>query len=124
MDANVRGPWYMAKAVGTYWMETGIRGKVLMMSPARGRHGAVSRYTDHCTSKGEICADPDAADRVGRNPSVFPNAVTHVSPLTGRRAMPPEKATRFAVGPVALDGRGAEFLAIFTILILRSTTIS
>jgi NAD(P)-dependent dehydrogenase (short-subunit alcohol dehydrogenase family) len=52
MDANVRGIWFMAKAVGTYWIEKKIRGKVLTMSSVRGRHGNVSGYTGYCTSKG------------------------------------------------------------------------
>jgi NAD(P)-dependent dehydrogenase (short-subunit alcohol dehydrogenase family) len=28
MDANVRGIWFMAKAVGTYWIEKKVKGKV------------------------------------------------------------------------------------------------
>ena len=52
MDANVRGIWFMAKAVGTYWIENKVRGKVLTMSSVRGRHGNVSGYTGYCTSKG------------------------------------------------------------------------
>jgi NAD(P)-dependent dehydrogenase (short-subunit alcohol dehydrogenase family) len=52
MDANVRGPWFMAKAVGTYWIENKVRGKVLLMSSVRGRHGNYSGYTGYCTSKG------------------------------------------------------------------------
>jgi NAD(P)-dependent dehydrogenase (short-subunit alcohol dehydrogenase family) len=52
MDANVRGIWFMAKAVGTYWIEKKIKGKVLTMSSVRGRHGNVSGYTGYCTSKG------------------------------------------------------------------------
>ena len=52
MDANVRGPWFMAKAVGTYWIENKMRGKVLLMSSVRGRHGNISGYTGYCTSKG------------------------------------------------------------------------
>jgi NAD(P)-dependent dehydrogenase (short-subunit alcohol dehydrogenase family) len=52
MDANVRGIWFMAKAVGTYWIEKKVRGKVLTMSSVRGRHGNVSGYTGYCTSKG------------------------------------------------------------------------
>jgi NAD(P)-dependent dehydrogenase (short-subunit alcohol dehydrogenase family) len=35
MDANVRGIWFMAKAVGTYWIEKKIKGKVLTMSSVR-----------------------------------------------------------------------------------------
>jgi NAD(P)-dependent dehydrogenase (short-subunit alcohol dehydrogenase family) len=60
MDANVRGPWLMAKAVGTYWINNGIRGKVLLMSSVRGRHGNYSGYTGYCTSKGAV----DALTRV------------------------------------------------------------
>jgi NAD(P)-dependent dehydrogenase (short-subunit alcohol dehydrogenase family) len=52
MDANVRGIWFMAKAVGTYWIENKVRGKVLLMSSVRGRHGNYSGYTGYCTSKG------------------------------------------------------------------------
>jgi NAD(P)-dependent dehydrogenase (short-subunit alcohol dehydrogenase family) len=52
MDANVRGIWFMAKAVGAYWIEKKVKGKVLAMSSVRGRHGNVSGYTGYCTSKG------------------------------------------------------------------------
>jgi NAD(P)-dependent dehydrogenase (short-subunit alcohol dehydrogenase family) len=52
MDANVRGAWFMAKAVGSYWIENEIKGKMLMMSSVRGRHGNISGYTAYCTSKG------------------------------------------------------------------------
>lgn len=52
MDANVRGAWFMAKAVGSYWIENEIKGKMLLMSSVRGRHGNVSGYTAYCASKG------------------------------------------------------------------------
>ncbi len=52
MDANVRGAWFMAKAVGKYWIENERRGKMLMMSSVRGRHGNFSGYTAYCASKG------------------------------------------------------------------------
>ena len=52
MDANVRGPWFMAKAMGSYWIENKVRGKMLLMSSVRGRHGNYSGYTGYCTSKG------------------------------------------------------------------------
>src|ERR1700726_595451 len=48
MDANVRGIWFMAKAVGAHWIEKQVRGKVLLMSSVRGRHGNVSGYTGYC----------------------------------------------------------------------------
>jgi NAD(P)-dependent dehydrogenase (short-subunit alcohol dehydrogenase family) len=60
MDANVRGPWFMAKAVGTYFIANKVRGKVLLMSSVRGRHGNYSGYTGYCTSKGAT----DALTRV------------------------------------------------------------
>jgi NAD(P)-dependent dehydrogenase (short-subunit alcohol dehydrogenase family) len=60
MDANVRGAWLMAKAVGTYWIANKIKGKVLLMSSVRGRHGNISGYTAYCTSKGAT----DALTRV------------------------------------------------------------
>ena len=60
MDANVRGPWFMAKAVGTFWIENEVKGKMLMMSSVRGRHGNISGYTGYCTSKGAT----DALTRV------------------------------------------------------------
>ncbi len=60
MDANVRGNWLMAKAVGSWWIENEVRGKMLMMSSVRGRHGNYSGYTGYCTSKGAT----DALTRV------------------------------------------------------------
>jgi NAD(P)-dependent dehydrogenase (short-subunit alcohol dehydrogenase family) len=52
MDANVRGAWLMAKAFGTRAIDQHQRGKVLLMSSVRGRHGNYSGYTSYCTSKG------------------------------------------------------------------------
>jgi NAD(P)-dependent dehydrogenase (short-subunit alcohol dehydrogenase family) len=52
MDANVRGAWFMAKAVGTYWIANKIAGKVLLVSSIRGRFGNTSGYTAYCSSKG------------------------------------------------------------------------
>jgi NAD(P)-dependent dehydrogenase (short-subunit alcohol dehydrogenase family) len=60
MDANVRGEWLMAKAVGTYWIKESIKGKALLLSSTRGRHGNFSGYTAYCTSKGAT----DALTRV------------------------------------------------------------
>ncbi|RME69225.1 MAG: SDR family oxidoreductase [Alphaproteobacteria bacterium] len=54
MDANVRGPWFMAKAAGTYWIENNIRGKTLFVSSVRGRFGNISGYSGYCTSKGAV----------------------------------------------------------------------
>jgi NAD(P)-dependent dehydrogenase (short-subunit alcohol dehydrogenase family) len=52
MDANVRAPWFMAKAVGGWWIGNAVKGKMLLMSSVRGRHGNVSGYTGYCASKG------------------------------------------------------------------------
>ena len=60
MDANVRGPWLMAKAVGSWFIDNGVAGKVLFMSSVRGRHGNYSGYSAYCTSKGAT----DALTRV------------------------------------------------------------
>ena len=60
MDANVRGAWFMAKAVGAHWIKEKTKGKVLLVSSVRGRHGNVSGYTAYCTSKGAT----DALTRV------------------------------------------------------------
>lgn len=60
MDANVRGIWLMAKAVGTHWIDNKVRGKMLVMSSVRGRHGNYSGYTGYCASKGAT----DALTRV------------------------------------------------------------
>src|SRR5580704_11315078 len=50
MDANVRGIWFMTKAVGTHWIKEKVRGKTLLMSSVRGRHGNYSGYTGSCPS--------------------------------------------------------------------------
>lgn len=51
MDANVRAPWFLCKAAGSYWIANKRPGKVLMMSSVRGRHGNYSGYGGYCTSK-------------------------------------------------------------------------
>jgi NAD(P)-dependent dehydrogenase (short-subunit alcohol dehydrogenase family) len=60
MDANVRGPWVLAKAFGSRLIAEERRGKMLMVSSVRGRFGNVSGYTGYCTSKGAV----DALTRV------------------------------------------------------------
>ncbi|MBI4922230.1 MAG: SDR family oxidoreductase [Devosia nanyangense] len=60
MDANVRGALLMAKAVGTYWIKEAIKGKAVLISSTRGRHGNFSGYTAYCASKGAT----DALTRV------------------------------------------------------------
>lgn len=60
LDANVRGPWLMAKAFGTYLIGQGRKGKVLFVSSVRGRHGNAAGYSAYCPSKGAT----DALTRV------------------------------------------------------------
>jgi NAD(P)-dependent dehydrogenase (short-subunit alcohol dehydrogenase family) len=52
MDANVRGEWLMARAFGPRLIEREQRGKVLMVSSTKGRHGSPAGYTAYSTSKG------------------------------------------------------------------------
>jgi NAD(P)-dependent dehydrogenase (short-subunit alcohol dehydrogenase family) len=57
MDANVRGPWLMAKSFGQHLAgreQAGqaARGKLLLVSSVRGRHGSPAGYSAYCTSKG------------------------------------------------------------------------
>jgi NAD(P)-dependent dehydrogenase (short-subunit alcohol dehydrogenase family) len=54
MDANVRGPWLMAKAFGTHVNERGGPGRMVLVSSVRGRQGSPAGYTAYCTSKGAI----------------------------------------------------------------------
>ncbi len=81
MDANVRAPWLMAKAVGTYWIQEGIKGKVVLMSSRRGRHGNYSGYTAYCSSKGAT----DALTRVlATEWAKYGTTVNAIAPTTFR----------------------------------------
>jgi NAD(P)-dependent dehydrogenase (short-subunit alcohol dehydrogenase family) len=81
MDANVRGPWLMAKAVGSYWIKEEIRGKVVLMSSTRGRHGNFSGYTAYCSSKGAT----DALTRVlATEWAKYGTTVNAIAPTTFR----------------------------------------
>jgi NAD(P)-dependent dehydrogenase (short-subunit alcohol dehydrogenase family) len=81
MDANVRGPWLMAKAVGSYWIKEGIKGKVVLMSSTRGRHGNFSGYTAYCSSKGAT----DALTRVlATEWAKYGTTVNAIAPTTFR----------------------------------------
>ena len=52
MDANVKAPWLLAKVFGIHLRETNSRGKMVLISSVRGRHGSPAGYTAYCTSKG------------------------------------------------------------------------
>jgi NAD(P)-dependent dehydrogenase (short-subunit alcohol dehydrogenase family) len=56
MDANVRGPWLTARAFGRHVSDRGGRGRIVLVSSVRGRHGNAAGYTAYCTSKGAIDA--------------------------------------------------------------------
>lgn len=60
MNANVRGEWLMARAFGPRLIEREQRGKMIMVSSTKGRHGNRAGYTGYCTSKGAT----DALTRV------------------------------------------------------------
>jgi NAD(P)-dependent dehydrogenase (short-subunit alcohol dehydrogenase family) len=60
MDANVRGPWLMAKVLGRHLIGRRARGRLLLVSSVRGRHGNAAGYTAYSTSKGAT----DALTRV------------------------------------------------------------
>jgi NAD(P)-dependent dehydrogenase (short-subunit alcohol dehydrogenase family) len=85
MDANVRGPWVMAKALGSHLLGRGARGRLVLVSSVRGRHGNAAGYSAYSTSKGAT----DSLTRVlatewGRHginvnaiaPAVFRSALT------------------------------------------------
>ncbi len=52
MDANVRGPWLMAREFGRHLAGREGRGKLVLVSSVRGRHGSPAGYSAYCTSKG------------------------------------------------------------------------
>ncbi len=54
MDANVRGPWLLAKAYGVHAGERGGGGRFILVSSVRGRQGSPAGYTAYCTSKGAV----------------------------------------------------------------------
>ncbi|HEY4277821.1 MAG TPA: SDR family NAD(P)-dependent oxidoreductase [Conexibacter sp.] len=60
IDANTTGAWRACKAAGSHWIREGQRGKVVLMSSVRGRHGNYSGYSAYCASKGAT----DALTRV------------------------------------------------------------
>lgn len=53
MDANVRAPWLLCKAIGPHFAAQG-HGKVVFVSSVRGRHGTPRGYTAYCTSKAAL----------------------------------------------------------------------
>ena len=56
MDANVRGPWLLAKAFGGHVSEREGGGRLVLVSSVRGRQGSPAGYTAYCTSKGAVDA--------------------------------------------------------------------
>ncbi len=60
IDANLRGPWLMARAFGEAVGDGGQGRKVLFVSSVRGRHGNNQGYSAYCPSKGGV----DALTRV------------------------------------------------------------
>lgn len=56
MDANVRGPWLLAKAFGRHVARRDGGGRMVLVSSVRGRQGSPAGYTAYCTSKGAVDA--------------------------------------------------------------------
>jgi len=54
MDANVRGPWLLAKAFGGHVGQREGGGRLVLVSSVRGRQGSPAGYTAYCTSKGAV----------------------------------------------------------------------
>ena len=59
MDANVRGPWLVAKSFGRHLASRAAagedgQGKLVLVSSVRGRHGSPAGYSAYCTSKGAV----------------------------------------------------------------------
>jgi NAD(P)-dependent dehydrogenase (short-subunit alcohol dehydrogenase family) len=85
MDANVRGPWLLARALGRHVTDRGGRGKLLLVSSVRGRHGHPAGYSAYCTAKGAVDAltrtlatewGPRGINVNAIAPAVFPSALT------------------------------------------------
>jgi len=54
MDANVLGTWLMCRSVGQHFLEEEKRGKVVLVSSARGKLGHPAGYTAYCPSKSAV----------------------------------------------------------------------
>lgn len=54
MDANVRGSWLMCQAAGRQFARQGSRGKVVLISSARGKLGHPAGYAAYCSSKSAV----------------------------------------------------------------------
>jgi len=85
MDANVRGPWLLARAFGQHVAARGGRGKMVLVSSVRGRHGHPAGYSAYCTAKGAVDAltrtlatewGPRGINVNAIAPAVFPSALT------------------------------------------------
>lgn len=101
MDANLRGNGPMAKAVGGWWIANEVKGKMLMISSVRGRHGNISGYTGSCTSKGATarlpgCLRPNGPGRASPSTPSRPGCSAPGAPPgcgpTTRSARPPANA--------------------------------
>ncbi len=116
MDANVCCAWLMAKAVGSYWIQNAVKGKMLLMSSVRGRHGNISGYTAYCTSKGATDSLTRVLATEWARYGIAVNAIAHFVPLeTDRLDVRRHGIGRRNTGPLAepyslgADGRGRGF---------------
>jgi NAD(P)-dependent dehydrogenase (short-subunit alcohol dehydrogenase family) len=85
IDANVRGPWLLAKANGSHVGQRGGPGRMVLVSSERGRQASPAGYIAYCTSKGAVDSltktlatewDPCGINVNAIAPSVFRSPLT------------------------------------------------
>ena len=54
VDANARGTWLVCRSAGRRMIETGTRGKVVLVSSTRSVLGHPAGYTAYCASKAAV----------------------------------------------------------------------
>jgi NAD(P)-dependent dehydrogenase (short-subunit alcohol dehydrogenase family) len=54
MDANAKGTWLVCRAAGRHMIETGTRGKFVLVSSTRSDLGHPAGYTAYCASKAAV----------------------------------------------------------------------
>jgi NAD(P)-dependent dehydrogenase (short-subunit alcohol dehydrogenase family) len=120
MDANVRGPWVMAKALGTHLIGRGAPGRMVLVSSVRGRHGNAAGYSAYCTSKGatdsltRVLATEWGKHGINVNaiaPAVFRSALTAWI-FDDTEAGADSRARNYARIPLARLGEPEDFVGI------------